>query len=310
MTARVHAISGWSAVCEGVRAIPLISVMFQTAAGEQPKPESPEQTAAVIPASFFQVYQTGFEDVRKKDPHQLEWDFPHWFEYAAMHAEDGGKGKGEGGARMWVETNRARSGQQSIGLELFDIERSRRSEFVLFPDGRLGSEYWVSYWLCLPEDSGLFEPTIDLDWYEIGQLYCSAGGPYAAIHISNPDAKQEYFDVTLCGRHQDHSAFTAGSKRMKLPKGKWFRILTYVKRDRANGAIKLWFDGHLIGEKAGFPTMNTCTEKFTISVAKVYHERGVKVRHKLWVDDLTLYSKAEDSEHRAEGAAPSRTPQP
>lgn len=242
------------------------------------------------PAPPTLVYETSFEEVEKKNRQQLTWEFPHWFEFAAMHQEDGGIGSGNTGARMWVDTTLAHSGAKSIGLELYNIERSRRAEFIIYPKDYLGKEYYISYWLYLPSDWGLFEPNIDWDWYEIGNPYSSVGVPYSAIHISNPDANQQYFTVSLELRNEAGIKSSAGEKQLLLPKGRWFEVYYYVKRDQENGAIKLWLDGALIAEKTGFPTMHSSSNNFSISIAKIYYERGDKTPHELWIDDLKLYN--------------------
>lgn len=251
---------------------------------------TPLTLAEIIPSSFVKVYETSFENVASKNAHQLVWDFPHWFEYAARHREDGGKGNGIGGARMWVDNARAHTGRKSIGLEVFDIERSRRSQFLIFPKKYVNKEYYISYWLFLPSDWGLFDSTINWDWFEIGNPYFSNGEPYAAVFISKPDEKQKYFTVSLGIRDQERKLSTVGEKRILLPKNRWFQVCYYVRRDKKNGEVSVWFDGQLIAEKSGFPTANTSHDNFTVSIAKIYHERGDKVAHKLWIDDFTLYA--------------------
>jgi hypothetical protein len=243
----------------------------------------------IIPPEFSKVYETSFEDVTVEDPHTLSWDMPHWIEYAAMHQEDGGTGDGEGGGRVWMEDTIVRTGQKSLGLELFDIEQSRRTELAIFPEDYLGAEHYVSLWLYLPEDWGLFEPDIDWDWYEMADVYSAGGAPYGALYIRNPDPNQEYFDVALGGRHEDHTQWSEPDVNLQIPKGRWFRVVYYVLRDREAGAAKLWFDGQLIGEVSGHPTQHSTNDTFQISIAKIYHERGDTVPHQLWIDDLALY---------------------
>ncbi len=244
-----------------------------------------------IPNDFEIVYETSFENASIRNAHTLKLDIPHWFEYAASHQSDGGKGNGLGGARMWVDKNQANTGSKSIGLELFDIEKSRRAEFVIFPENIVGKEYYVSYWLYIPEDWGLYEPNINWDWFEIGNPFTTQGRPYSGIYISNPDKRQKKYTVSLGGRHENGQQYSGGDVRMEIPKGKWFHVYYYVKRDKRNGAVKLWFDGQLIGEKTGFPTMHSGKSNFAINVAKIYHERGDKTPKKIWIDDLVLYTK-------------------
>ena len=259
--------------------------------GRTTTPESRPDELSMIPRTFARVHRTSFEEVKQKDAHRLDWDFPHWFEFAAMHREDGGKGDGNSGARMWVEAKRAHSGKQSIGLALFDIERSRRCEFVVYPGGLVGREYFASYWLYLPADWGLFEPNIDWDWYEIGNPYSTSGAPYSAIHIKRPDEKQETFEVGLGGRRESGKGYSVGFKRIRLPKGEWFHVVTYVRRDRNDGAVRLWLNGQLLAAGEGFPTMHSTRDRHTMSIAKIYHERGDKTPHRLWIDDFELYTR-------------------
>jgi len=245
---------------------------------------------AEILESMEKVEETSFEEVEKVSDNNLSWDFPHWFEFAAMHQADGGLGDGLGGARMWVDTTLAHSGKKSIGMEVFDIEKSRRSEFVIFPSEVVGKEYCVSYWLYLSEDWGLYDPNIDWDWFEIGNPYSAGGAPYASIHIGSPDENQEFFSIWLGGRDKDGNMFGTPSKRTAIPKGRWFQVSYYVLRDNKDGEIKVWFDGELLAKKSGYPTVDPDNPKFTISIAKIYYERGDKRPHKMWIDDLTIHS--------------------
>lgn len=247
--------------------------------------------AEIIPSNFTKVYETSFENVSKKNSQELTWDFPHMFEFAARHQEDGGTGNGLGGARMWVDTLHAHTGNKSIGLEVFDIEKSRRSEFVISPKNYVSKEYYISYWLFLPANWGLFDPNIDWDWFEIGDPYTSKGLPYSAIFITKPDDNQQYYSVSLGTRDQLGILTSTEEKRISLPKNRWFQICYYVRRDVIDGAIKVWFDGQLIADKSGFPTAHTLHNDFNVSIAKIYYERGDKIPHQLWIDDLTLYTK-------------------
>ncbi len=253
-----------------------------------------DTTGLGIPEDFDLVYETSFEEVKAKNRHGLDWDFPHWVEYAAMHREDGGLGNGMGGGRLWVEEKKAHTGEKSIGLALHDIEKSRRAELTIFPQNYLSEAYFVSYWVYLPGDWGLFDPSIDWDWFEIGNPFISGGTPYAAIHITSPDTQQEFYTINLDVRNEEGKMNTYGKKRMRLPKERWFNIRYYVHRDRENGAIKLWFDDQLIGEQSGIPTMRSTTKDFTISIAKIYHEIGDTSQHQLWIDDLQLFTKTEE----------------
>jgi|GEM_PF-3243337 len=240
-----------------------------------------------------EVVSTSFDSAEKLNDNNLSWDFPHWFEFAAMHQADGGSGDGLGGAHMWVDSEHFRSGGRSIGMEVFDIEKSRRAEFVLIPNSIVGKEYCVSYWVYLPENWGLYDPTINWDWFEIGNPYSAGGAPYSAIYIGSPDENQQFFSVWLGGRNKEGEMFGTSRKRMVLPKGRWFQVSYYVKRDTKDGEVKVWFDDELIGERSGFPTVDPNNSKFTISIAKIYHERGDKTPHKMWIDDLTIYSSKE-----------------
>lgn len=241
-----------------------------------------------VPSGFVKVYGTDFEDVRKVNDNNLDWDFPHWFEFAAMHKEDGGKGNGEGGAWFWVDDYIAHTGSKSIGLEVFDIEQSRRSELILFPEGYLGSEYYVSYWLYIPSDFILDDPR-NWNWLELGNPFHTGGHPYGAIHVVEPDASQRNYTVEVNMRDKNGKMHNLGSDRFELPKERWFQVEYHVKRDNRNGSVKLWIDGRLIADQNGIST-SSATENFNISIAKIYHERGDKTPKKLWVDNLEMYS--------------------
>lgn len=247
-----------------------------------------------IPPNFVEVYSTSFEEVKEKNRHTLRWEIPHWIEYQAMHIEDGGQGNGLGGGQIWVEKGKAHTGSQSIGLSLFDISKSRRTELVIFPDSYLKDEYYISYWVYLPEEWGLYDPTIDWDWFEIGNPFNSNGTPYSAIHIIQATFDQTYFNVALNLRDEQGKMNNYGQKRIKLTKNAWFNISYYVRRSHDDGAIKLWFDDQLIGDVSGIPTMRSKDTGFNVSIAKIYHERGDTTQHSLWIDDLKLFTTVED----------------
>ncbi len=246
-----------------------------------------------VPASFRRVLAADFEGVAKADGHRLDWPVPHWFEFAARHREDGGKGNGEGGARMWVESGKARSGKRCIGLELKDIARSRRAEFAVFLDDVVADEYFLSYWLQVDTDWGLHHPQ-GKDWYEIGNP-CSAGGaPYAAIWLSAPDADQATYSLELGGRDAAGKPYHAGKHRgINLPRERWFQVVAHVRLDPSNGMVRVWWDGALVGEAVGVPTRPAAGgARKQASIAKIYHDRADRVPKRIWVDDLSVYVPA------------------
>lgn len=257
--------------------------------------EEPGPTPQVsrVPEGFVMAYSTSFEDVEKKTKNTLDWDFPHWFEFAAMHRQDGGSGNGNGGAWFWVDTELGHTGSKSIGLEVYDIEKSRRSEFLIFPEGYIdiGKEYYVSFYLYFPEDFGLYEPNINWDWLELGDPFHSGRNPYGALFLTKPDDAQENFNVTLGVRNEEGVMSLMGDQRMPLRKGQWIQVDYYVRLDKYDGAIKIWFDDVLIADRSGFPTEHSQENDFKLSIAKIYHERGDKVKKRLWIDDLAIYTK-------------------
>ena len=294
MTARTLVLAariiGINIVMISTKSLCLAFLLPMSWAGCADLPEAPERPVQV-PESFVVFASTSFEGMTKIDEHRLDWDFPHWFEYAAMHREDGGEGDGEGGARMWVDTEKSRTGVASIGMELSDIRRSRRAEFAIFLDGLPSDEYFLSYWLYLDDEWGLFHPRGE-DWYEIGNPYSFGGRPYSAIWIYSPDAEQKVFAVELGGRHADGSKYHAGRKKgFELPRNRWFQIVSYVKLDETSGAVRLWIDGDLVGSVSGIPTRDRKDARLGASVAKIYHDREDKVPKRIWIDDLEIYAK-------------------
>lgn len=249
-----------------------------------------------VPDGFELVYETDFEGVQKIDDHLLDWDFPHWFEFAAQHTEDGGEGDGEGGGYFWVDSIVTHGGQASIGIELFDIEQSRRAEFILYPDEILEKEYFVSYWLFVPGTFGLFNSEGGWDWFEIFNPFHSGGLPYGAFILTDPDSTQDVFNLSMLVRKADGASETFGDIRKELVKERWVRVAFYVKRDPVDGAVKVWYDGYLLVDQEGIPTENPelDEEDFNISIAKVYHERLDDTPHQIWVDDLEIYTLDEE----------------
>jgi len=235
------------------------------------------------------VFQTDFENTEKDGEHHLNLSIDTWFEYG-----------GDGGARMWVEgvdqisdEITCHSGSRCIGMELTDITKSRRSEFVIFPQSLVGDELFVSGWYYLPSDWGLHAPDIDWNWYGILQITHNNPPdywPYIQLEIYDNAIGGGYdvFDVGAKLRDPDGIASSLGGvENFTLPRGKWFNIKWYLLRHKTNGKIRIWVDEQLILDKSVISTKHI--DDYYIEISKIYHETTDTTTHQIWFDDLEIY---------------------
>jgi hypothetical protein len=239
--------------------------------GPEPMAPSGEQAPA---------FATGFEDTQLLNPHRLNLGIANWLEFG-----------GSGGAEVWTENGLAHSGGRSVGMELYDINQSRRSELNIFPEDLVGNEFTVSAWYYLPADWSLNVPGIDWNWCALMVLYSEyvpGFDNYVELHIGQPDINQERFNLSLFRRHTGFGAEAIATvEDFPLPRGRWFQVQYYLKRHPTDGAIKVWVDGNLVFDLSGIMTQDRGTYKIT--VAKIYHDPRDTVPHQLWVDDLAIY---------------------
>jgi len=235
------------------------------------------------------VFQTDFENVRQSDPNTLNIPVENWFEFGDYDGSSTGDG-----ARMWIDNTRAHSGTKSIGLEVFDITKSRRAEFNIYPYSLVGDELSVSQWLYLPADFGLHAPGIDWNWFNFNVLFSEYSGPgtdrYLDLTLIQPDTTKSDFQLTLGGRRPpNNTKYLVGSQNsFALQRGKWFNVHWYLKRDASLGAVKVWIDGKLIFDYANINTKGSLTN-YNIVPAKVYYETSDTTPHQMWVDDVVIY---------------------
>ncbi len=237
-------------------------------------------------------YSTDFEDAVKVDLHHLNLPIEHWFEFAADFT---GTGNGNGGARMWVNTNIAHGGTKSLGMELFDITLSRRNEFnILNVQNLAGDEIFVSVWLYLPSTWSLHVPGIDWNWCSLMEIYFDHPNylPNAELVVYQPDITKPVFDIAVGGRDINNNGFTLNRiSNFPLPRGRWFNVQYYLLRHTTNGAIKVWVDGKLICDVTGIQTKAVGSTGYHISPGKIYHHPQETAGHRLYVDDLQIYGK-------------------
>jgi hypothetical protein len=235
------------------------------------------------------AFQTDFESAVKTDNNHLNISLNHWFEFGDYDGSNTGDG-----ARMWVDTTLGHSGTKSIGLEVSDISKSRRAEFDIWPYNLVGDQLTVSQWLYLPADFGLHAPNINWNWYEFNVLFseyqAGLSDNYVRLMLGQPDTSQSIFNLTLGGRKPPNSTqfILATIDPYTLPRGRWFNLHSYLKRDAINGVAKVWIDGQLVFNQSGINTKGAVSD-YHISPAKVYYETTDTTLHRMWLDDLKIY---------------------
>jgi hypothetical protein len=242
-------------------------------------------------------YATDFENIVKVDPHTLSLPILHRFTFT------------DGYGSVWMEgLDRTggpvpHSGSRCVGMELTTIDsNSPRCEFnIVSLNSLVGSKLFVSVWLYLPADWGLFAPSGN--WYELANPMTSPYDPtylpYWALHICNPPSFQISIDTRgLDGKLVGMASTPIGSvvrdpPAYPLPRGRWFNLEYYVLRSSArgvaDGAVKVWIDGRVVCDLSGVVTSGggdwgTCP-------ADIYSYTIVQadMPYKLWVDDLSIY---------------------
>lgn len=243
------------------------------------------QTSAAEP-----IFSTSFEDTTKLSENKLDLSVDNWFEFGDSNQT----------ARMWVDNSRGHTGSKSIGLEITDPTVSRRAEFNLMQMSQwAGDEITVSVWQYLPADYNLNAPNIDWNWHEFYVLYgeYSSAFPqdhYLRLTITQPDITQKIFNLGLGGRTpngvgQTGIQYSYGTiNNFQLPRGEWFNIRSYLKRDETNGAAKVWINDQLVFDESGIQTK--VFSDYHITVGKIYNETTDTTTHQMWVDDVQVYA--------------------
>lgn len=243
------------------------------------------------------VLSTSFETEAFVDSHRIDLPLKNWFEFAARHREDGGLGDGHGGASARIVRDEARSGSRALLLELSDIQRSRRSEFNVWPPAGIANEFSVSIWLRFPEDFALQAPGIDWNWMEFCVLASEEVNDnsgkrwnYLRLMLGQPNIMEPEFNLSLGGRRgPQHEQFVLGRiNGFSLPRGRWFNVHYCLKRDAGKGRVKVWIDGQPVFDYSKIPTTET-GGPCKISPAKLYYEPTDTMAKKIWVDDLVIW---------------------
>jgi len=194
---------------------------------------------------------------------------------------------------MFVETEFAHSGIQCIGMEVWDISKSRRAEFNIKNMQELvGDEATVSAWLYLPEDFNLNIPGINWNWFALGTIRDvnpPSWVPYFEPEIIQPDITKKVFDVAVIWRDLDGTLhYLSRTNNFPLPLGKWFNIKYYTYRHETNGKLQIWLDGQLICNNSEILTKYV--DEWYISIAKVYTGPNEPQTQYVWIDDLEIWS--------------------
>jgi len=249
------------------------------------------------PANLVLKYETDFEDIVKVAPHYLSLPILHFLNFA------------DGYGSVWMEgldRNSGitpHSGSRCVGMELtaIDVSGGPRNEFnVLGLNSLVGQELFVSVWLYLPADWGLFDP--GWNWYELANPmtapYDPAYVPYSALHIVKPPSYCIDVDIRgLDGTMTQMLETPLGSvvrdpPAYPLPRGRWFNLEYYVLRSSArgvaDGAVKVWIDGRVVCDLSGVVTSGggdwgTCPADIYGSFVQS------AMPYRIWVDDLSIY---------------------
>jgi hypothetical protein len=248
------------------------------------------------PSTITLKYETDFENIVKVDPHYLSLPILHRFTFA------------DGYGNVWMEgldRNSGitpHSGSRCVGMELTELDLSGgpRNEFnIVGLNSLVGQELFVSVWLYLPANWGLFDP--NWNWYSIADPMFEQSStylPYWVIFIVNPPSYNIYIATRgLDGQLVTMAQTPPGSvvrdpPAYPLPLGRWFNLQYYVKHSSgsgvADGAVKIWIDGKVVCELSNVVTSGG--DDWFTTPAKIYGslvQSGMP--YKIWVDDLEIY---------------------
>ncbi|MGA2462595.1 MAG: hypothetical protein ABSF82_14350 [Candidatus Bathyarchaeia archaeon] len=253
---------------------------------------SPFQVNAGPPSP---IYRTDFENVTLKypEPHNdngLNMGIPNSLVY--------GNYVQPGGATAWMEGLDKKtpgftchSGTRCLGMELFNITKSRRDEFNIENLNALtGDQAFVSVWLYLPANWQTYTPS-GSSWYELVNPYFTSSGSYSAIYIiqTPPSHNFELQVAYQDANNVEHWLYD--NLNFPLPVGRWFQVQYYVLKSSTNGILRIWFDGQLITDRSGLQNVTMgSAEKWSTTPAKIYYSTNDMFSpYRIWVDDLEIW---------------------
>jgi hypothetical protein len=237
-------------------------------------------------------YETDFEDIYKISPQTLSLPINHGFTFGPY-------------ADMWVEgldrnsSITPHSGSRCIGMEVTNTSTNIRNEFnIVNLDSFVGSKLFVSVWLYLPSNWGLYDP--NWNWYTLANPMMSQGPtylPYWSVHVVNPSSYR--IDIDASYSTSPMLETPAGSvvqdpPAYPLPLGRWFNIQYYVLRSSASGladgSIYVWIDGRVVCHLTNVITKSN--EDYFTTIAKIYGSLVQEAMpYRQWVDDLQIYGE-------------------
>lgn len=237
------------------------------------------------------IFHTDFENITKTDDHHLSIPIDHNFYF-----------QGEGGASMWMEgLDRTggptpHSGSRCVGMELFDIDLSKRNEFDIEDlYTTVGDEIFVSAWLYFESNLTLLFPEMTWgNYFEFVSLFKECNKPhyrpYLCISLCQfPDYAPQQFDLEVRGRHLDGTQYTLDRiHNFSIPLGRWFNVKFYLSRHKTDGVETIWIDDVLISNRTGIVT-KVLIDNYLIQVGKIYHSFDDHTHRKIWIDDLEIY---------------------
>jgi hypothetical protein len=242
------------------------------------------------------IFKTDFENIVKTDPHHISLPIVHRFTFT------------DGYGSVWMEgLDRTggptpHSGSRCVGMELTAIDpSSARNEFnILDLNSLVGSELFVSVWLYLPADWGLF--STDWNWYELANPqtspYAANYAPYWALHIVKPPLycididMRDHNNVLHTMAETPLGSVVRDPPPYPLPRGRWFNLEYYVRRGSTrtstDGAVKVWIDGRIVCDFSNVQTGGG--ENWGTCPADIYGSLVESAMpYRIWVDDLEIW---------------------
>jgi hypothetical protein len=212
------------------------------------------------------------------------------------------------------------SGAPSVYMSDIGSGSSRAEYNIVNMQSQVGNEVYFSNWFFLPSDW-----VVPAGWYSIAdpmQKSASPYCPYVELWITQPNPPA--FTVMVGGRqgndwqciYMNKNGTLAQVNNFPLPRGRWFNITWWMRRDPTAGQsfIKVWWDGILICDQTAFPyetgplnyvrsegSYNSGTfngpavltdldypNAYFTTACKIYHG-GTSYIHQIWTDDLEIW---------------------
>jgi len=189
----------------------------------------------------------------------------------------------QGGVSFYMEVFKGQPTHKRCDMNWYIRDLGVNQEFYI--DSRL--KLRADYDLAPPHDFPTWGP-----WHEIMDLFSewTSAEPENYLYMplilgKGPNGFK--FSLSLRKGGTDPYTLWSQSALVDVPRGEWFHLRFYIRRDRTNGVVKVWLNGQLMFDVSGVQTMGKSDEFFT-TPAKLYGGE-ILPEKVLWVDSVEVH---------------------